>query len=199
MPGDVAERRALAAPLGERARRLALEVDDHPVASPADAFASRRPEGLAEVVVAVRADRLARRARVREHAQLLAHLLAAADDRLEPLVVLRERRRRRARSPRRPSPSAGRAPRPTASRAQNAGSFGSEREHAVHLARHLAEPAQPLEERVGPVADLVERELPAVDPAAARTAGGSRASRRAGRRSTRTSRRAARCSRSRAR
>ena len=35
-PGDVAERRALAPALGERARRLALEVDHHPVARSSD-------------------------------------------------------------------------------------------------------------------------------------------------------------------
>src|SRR5579871_896529 len=45
-PGDVAERRALAPALDERPRRLALEVDDHPVVA--------GEEGLAEVVVAVR-------------------------------------------------------------------------------------------------------------------------------------------------
>src|SRR5439155_24725515 len=81
-PGHVAERRALAAALAERAHRLALEVEDHPIVL--------GPEGLPEVVVAVVADDLPARAGVRAHAQLLAHLFAAAADRREALVVIRQ-------------------------------------------------------------------------------------------------------------
>src|SRR5204862_3754949 len=39
-------------------------------------------------------------------------------------------------------------------------------EHGMHLARHLAEPAQPLQELLRALTDLVERELPAVEAAA---------------------------------
>src|SRR5256714_5450245 len=78
--GDVAERRALAAALDERSRGLALEVEDHPVVAV--------NEGLAEVVVAVGADHTTRRSGVREQAQLLAHLLPAAENRPQALGVV---------------------------------------------------------------------------------------------------------------
>src|SRR3954470_7845608 len=74
---DVAQRRALEPALGERARGLALEVEDHPPAV--------REHGLAEVVVAVRADHAAAGADVRERLQLLAHVLPAAGDRRDRL------------------------------------------------------------------------------------------------------------------
>src|SRR4051794_39943657 len=74
-PGDVAQRRALAPPLGHRARGLALEVENHPVLV--------RPECLAQVVVAVRADDPPAGRRLREHAQELADLLPAAVERRE--------------------------------------------------------------------------------------------------------------------
>src|SRR5205085_3507786 len=79
-PGDVAQRRALSPPLGDRPRRLALEVDDEPVTA--------GPEHLAEVVVTVVTDDLPDRAELREPAQPLADLLAAAEDRCQRLVVL---------------------------------------------------------------------------------------------------------------
>ena len=74
--GDVAQGRALAASLGDAARRLALEVEDQPVLV-------LGPERLAEVVVAVRADHPADVPDVRQRTQVVAHLLAAARDRLE--------------------------------------------------------------------------------------------------------------------
>ena len=152
-PGDVSQRRALAAALDERPRRLALEVDDHPVAV--------RPEGLAEVVVAVRADHAAGRAGLREQAQLLPHLLAATEDRREPLVVLGQLEE-----------DAGDLlvdGRGQQAQRLDARLLGRERrivriggEDGVHLAGHLAEPAQPVEEALRGGARLVERELPAV-------------------------------------
>ncbi len=189
-PGDVAQRRALAAPLDERARRLALEVEDDPVLP--------RPEGLAEVVVAVRADHAAARAGVGEQAQLLADLLAAAEDRREALVVVGQREedardllvdRRRQQPERLDARLLGREGRVVR--------VGAER--GVHVRGHLAEPAQPVEEALGRRRDLVERELPAVDRAGDELLQEPERRRRAGRRSTRTSRRAPGCSGSRAR
>ena len=72
-PRDVAQRRALQAPLRQRPRGLALEVEHDPAA-----VAEHR---LAEVQVAVGADHLAAGADVRQRAELLAHVLAAAADR----------------------------------------------------------------------------------------------------------------------
>ncbi len=156
-PGHVAQRGALAAPLGERARRLALEVEDHPVVV--------RPHGLAEVVVAVRADELARSAGVRELAQLVADLLAAARDRRHRLLIVRQRD-----EDARDLLVDGR--RQQAERL-DARRLGTERgivrlggEHRVHLAGHLAEPAETGQEALGLLGELVERELPAVEPAA---------------------------------
>ena len=138
------------------------------------------PERLAEVVVAVRADHHARGAGVREQAQLLAHLLAAAGDRLEPLVVVRAGRGRRARSPRRPSPSAARAPRRLGVSGANAGSVESDA--STVCISPVTSPSRRSRSRnaLGALADLVERELPAVDARRARTAGGCRASRSSG-------------------
>ena len=64
---------------GSGARRLALEVDDHP--------AARRVQGLAEVVVAVGPDHAAADAELGARGEALADVLAAADDRRQPLVV----------------------------------------------------------------------------------------------------------------
>src|SRR5581483_7607536 len=100
-------RRALPPPLRQRPRRLALEVEDHPVLAGRRLRRRRRrwpaafrpgrgvpraggPERLPEVVVAVRADHPPGRPRVRALADQLAHLLAAAADRIERLDVLRE-------------------------------------------------------------------------------------------------------------
>src|SRR5581483_9626004 len=63
-PGDVAERRALAAPLRKRSRGLALEVEDDPGVS--------GPERLAQVEVAVVADRPPRRSGMGQLAQPVA-------------------------------------------------------------------------------------------------------------------------------
>ena len=140
----------------------------------------------------MRADRLARRAGVREQAQLLAHLLAAAGDRREPLVVVGQRRGRPARSPRRPSPSAGRAPRRSASSGQKRRVGRRRSASTVCISPgDLAEPAQPRRgTRPGPSASSSSASSQPSTRAARRTAAGSRASRRAGRPSTRTSRRA---------
>ena len=78
-PRDVAQRRALPPPFGQRPRRLALEVDHEPVAA--------RPEHLAEVQVAVVADPLADGADCVERAEQVAHGVAAAGDRRDGLVV----------------------------------------------------------------------------------------------------------------
>ena len=78
-PRDVAQRRALQAPLRDRAPGLALEVEDHP--------AALGEHGLAEVVVAVGADDAPARADVGEHLQALLDVLAAAADRVERLEV----------------------------------------------------------------------------------------------------------------
>ena len=73
------------------------------------------------------ADRLADRAGVRQLAQPVAHLLAAPHDRLERGHVVRQRRGRAARSPRRRSRSAGRAPRGSASPGRSSGRSGPRR------------------------------------------------------------------------
>ena len=60
-------------------------------------------------------------------------------------------------------------------RRRSSGRSGSEREQRVHLRRHLAEPPQPRQERLGAVApsERLEREVPAVAVAAGRSAAGS--------------------------
>ncbi len=78
---DVAQRRALAAALDQRPRRLALEVQHDPVAVGG-------VHHLAEVVVAVVADDAPGRADLGEHPQLLAHLLAAAADRRQDVEAV---------------------------------------------------------------------------------------------------------------
>ena len=79
MPATSRSGERLQPPLGQRPRRLALEVEDHPAA-----VGEHR---LAEVVVAVRADDAAAGADVRQRLQPLAHVLAAAGDRRQRLVV----------------------------------------------------------------------------------------------------------------
>ena len=80
--GDVAQRRALAPALEQRAGGLALEVEDHPAG-----VAQHR---LAEMEVAVVADQPPADADVRHQLQAIAHLLAAADDRRQRGVVGRQ-------------------------------------------------------------------------------------------------------------
>src|SRR5438067_8215265 len=82
-PGDVTQRRAFLAPLGQAARRLALEVENDPAAV-------ARQHHLAEVIVAVRADHAAADADLRELPEPLAHVLPATHDRHKPLVVFRQ-------------------------------------------------------------------------------------------------------------
>src|SRR5581483_10633202 len=93
--------------------------------------------------------------------QLLAHLLAAPGDRREALVLVRQREedardllvhRRREQAERLDA----RLPR-AEGRVR-----GVRAEHRVHLRRHLAEPAEPVEEALRRLRDLLERELPAV-------------------------------------
>ena len=141
-PGDVAQRRALLAALGQRARGLALEVEDHPAAvgerivwprwkspwvrmtrPPAPACASPRSCSRTSC--------------------------AAADDRRERLGP-RAGRGRSPRSPRRSSRAAARAPRRSAPRARTSGRrVGAERD--VHPRGHLAELAEVVEERLAAV------------------------------------------------
>ncbi len=85
-PGDVAQRRGLLPALEQRPRRLALEVDDHPLGIPAGVVCLA-VQGLAEVVVAVGADRAPADAELRALGDVLAHVLAAAEDRRDALVV----------------------------------------------------------------------------------------------------------------
>ena len=118
-PGHVAQRAPLAPPLGQRPGRLALEVDDHPVAVGSTASArggSRRGGG-------------SRGPRRRGSS-------AGAGARAPPRRArgsARARARRRAgrgtptRSPRRPSPSAARATRPRSPRARRPGRAGRSR------------------------------------------------------------------------
>ena len=155
-PRDVAERRALPAPLGERARGLALEVEDQPVLLV-------RPERLAEVVVAVRADHAADGADVREQAQVVAHLLAAAprscssagmsgsvgEDVLDLLVDRRGEERERL------------GARLLGSEVR-VGRVGPER--VVQQRRHLAEPARVLRQPVGLAARACRAPAPSRRP-----------------------------------
>ncbi len=87
-PGEVAERGALAPPLGQRAGGLALEVDHDPVAV-------GRPEHLAEVVVAVRPDREPGGADGGELLDEVAEVLGAVRDGAERVVLGQRRERRR--------------------------------------------------------------------------------------------------------
>ena len=149
---DVAQRRALQAPLGDRAPRLALEVEQHP--------AALGEHGLAEVVVAVGADDAPARADVGERLQALLDVLAAAADRIErlelgqldedPLDLLVDRRgedRQRLRAR-------------LLGREGRVGRLRAERR--VQLAGHDAERVQVREERLGVGGQRVEREVPAV-------------------------------------
>ena len=98
---------------------------------------------------------------MRAHAQLLAHLFAPAADRREALVVIRQLEEDaldllvdRGRE---------QAERLDARGLRGERGVGRVRaEDAVHLARHLTEPAHALEEGVRRSRDLVESELPAV-------------------------------------
>ena len=108
------------------------------------------------------ADELARGARMRHLAQQVAHLLAAARDRRDVLVVVGQCEEdafdllvdRRGEQAERLDARRLRAER----RIRLVG-----REHTVHLAGDLAEPVQPAEEPLRVFRQLVERELPAVE------------------------------------
>ena len=97
-----------------------------------------------------------------EEPQLLAHFLAAAEDRRETLVVLRQREE---------DPGDllvhGRGEERERLDARLLGREGEvariRAECAVHVRRHFAEPPQPVEEALGRRRDLAERELPAAD------------------------------------
>ena len=99
-----------------------------------------------------------------EEAQLLAHLLAAAEDRREALVVVRQREEdprdllvhRRGQQPERLDARLLR-------REGEIVRIGAE--GRVHVRGHLAEPSQPVEEALGRGRDLAERELPTADRA----------------------------------
>ena len=102
---------------------------------------------------------------MREHAELLTHLLAAPEDGLEPLVVLGQGQedpldllvdRRGQEAQRLDGRRLG----------AECGVVRVRAEHGVHLAGHLAEPAQSPQEPLRVLADLVEREVPAVEPVA---------------------------------
>src|SRR5579884_2959394 len=180
-PRDVAQRAPLPPPLGQRARRLALEVEQHPVARRACSrarhgfragrrrlrrrrFQPRSPERLPEVEVAVVADHTAQPADVREQPQALAHLLAAAADWVEVVVVvgqLEEHRLDLVVDARREQPE--RLARRLLGAEAGVGRVGAEQR--VHPARDLAEPPQAREEALRLIVDRVERELPAVDAA----------------------------------
>src|SRR5581483_3965559 len=122
------------------------------------------PEHLPEVVVAVDADELADAAELRQVAQPLAYVLAAAENRLERLVRRRQggehvldlvvdRRRQQ-------------AERLRARLLRDEGRIVPLRaEQAVQRARHLAEPPQPGEQGGGIARQLLEYQLPAVDRA----------------------------------
>ena len=167
-PRDVAQRRALQPPLGQRPRGLALEVEDHPAA-----VGEHR---LAEVQVAVRADHAAAGAGRRERLEPLAHVLAAAGDlRGRPLVgqleedaldllvdVGHEQRHRLG------ARLLGRERRVLGLRA----------ERGVQLAGHAAERAQALEQRVGPVRRSPRARAPSRRARRPGTPAGRRASRR---------------------
>ena len=114
------------------------------------------------------ADHAPGRAGVREEAQLLAHLLAAADDRREALVVVGQREedardllvhRRREQPERLDARLLG----------SEGGVAGSEPSAVCSCA--VTSPSRPSRSRnrSGASSDLVERELPAVDAAARRT------------------------------
>ena len=110
----------------------------------------------------MRADHPAARAGMREQAQLLAHLLAAADDRREALVVVGQREEdardllvhRRGQEPERLDAR-------LLGREGEIVRVGAER--GVHVRGHLAEPSEPVEEALGRGRDLAQRELPAAD------------------------------------
>ena len=145
---DVAQRRALAAALGERARGLALEVEHEPVAV--------GPQHLAEVVVAVLADRLAAgaargaaRAAARARRPPRARTASAAPPGSRPSSTSRA------------SASALSAAPGRACSGRNAGSPASRGEHGVHARGDLAQPAQRARNGAG-VGERLERELPAV-------------------------------------
>ena len=150
--GDVTERRALAAPLRQRARRLALEVEHDPVRP--------RPEHLAEVVVAVVADDASRRGHAREQAQLLADVLPAPGDGLELLAVRQVREQlvdllvdRRGEDPERLGAR-------LLGREGGVGRVGAE--NHVHGAGHLAEPPRLRVEGLRALREAFQREGPTV-------------------------------------
>ena len=76
---DVAQRRALEPALADRARGLALEVDDHEVLA--------RPEHLAEVEVAVDAHAHVDELRVEQRLEALEHLGLALEQRAPARVA----------------------------------------------------------------------------------------------------------------
>ena len=101
---------------------------------------------------------------MREEAQLLAHLLAATDDRREALVVVGQREE----DPRdllvhRRGEEAERLDARLLRRERRVVWIGAER--GVHVCRHLAEPSQAVEEALRRGRDLAEGELPAADRA----------------------------------
>ena len=128
MPATSRSGERLQPPLGQRPRRLALEVEDHPAAV--------GEHGLAEVVVAVGADHAAAGADVRERLQPLAHVLAAPGDRRER-VGAPAGRGTRARSARRRPRSAATSASALGSSGANAGFAVVRAERRVQLAGHL--------------------------------------------------------------
>ena len=156
--------RLLAPALGERPRRLALEVDDDPVVAV--------PQRLAEVEVAVGADALSRPSPTAERrAASVARIASAAPDERRELLALGQTRRRRRRSPRRSCAVS----RPALS---GVGVLGRERrvrrvgrEHRVHLADDRAELAASRSRNAsGSTRSSRRAELPAVDARPGRTA-----------------------------
>ena len=99
---------------------------------------------------------------MREEAQLLAHLLAAAENRREPLVVGGQREEdARDLLVHRGGEEAERLDARLLGRERRVVGIGAER--GVHVRGHLAEPSQPVEEALGRGRDLAEGQLPAPD------------------------------------
>ena len=146
MPGDVAERRGLVAPLGDAALRLALEVDEVDVVL--------RHQHLAEMIVAVDARLEARRRRGRPQLETRARIAfralwsAAASALASPVrprrAPWRRRRGRASRRGSRPSPSASTSRSVTGS-ALKARSLGRRGEGGMQLGRAAAEHAAEVE------------------------------------------------------
>ena len=151
-PGEVPDGRALPAPLGQRARGLALEVDHDPVAV-------GRPEHLAEVVVAVGPDREPGRADGGELVDEVAEVLRPVRHGAERVVVGEGCERR----PDLLVDLGGEQPERLGARLLGCevrvGFVRGER--AVHARGHLAEPPGMLGQPRRVVAERLERELPA--------------------------------------